>query len=320
MQSSSKSSNVCLFLPCPFHDTVNIIILSLMTKYGPISYEISATQFDTFGRKTEEYGDCVYGDAAPFMITLFVVNFGMVCLALFQSWKARNLSTEFAESRHIANALSIAFVVGLLAFPLHAITQDNPNTDTFIDAVMIAVLSGNILCFIFIPKIIFHTKLAKLPPASRYSSISITSSNKSRATEWGERILTSKPQEQLANENKSLERELTLMRKRAERLNRQNVELQQRLLKLSGIENKDEGSDHDAAAEEEEIIEFFSECNDSAVVDRFDASVAFFKTIVSDANSELTDTKKITKTKSESTQDGSSDKMQHGSSNSKQNV
>jgi len=182
-----------------------------MTRYGPIFYEISATEYDTFGRPTEESGDCVYRDAAPFLITLFIVNFGMVCLALFQAWKARNLSTD---------ALSIALIVGLLAFPLHAVTQDNPNTDTFIDTIMISVLSANIFCFIFIPKIIFHTKLSKLPPTSTYSSISITSSNKSRVTEWGERIVTSKPQEQLANENKSLERELTLMRKRAERLNR----------------------------------------------------------------------------------------------------
>lgn len=74
----------------------------------------------------------------------------MVCLALFQAWKARNLSTEFAESRHIASALSIALIVGLLAFPLHAVTQDNPNTDTFIDTIMVSVLSGNIFCFIFI--------------------------------------------------------------------------------------------------------------------------------------------------------------------------
>jgi hypothetical protein len=247
----------------------------------------------------------------------------MLCLAIFQAWRARNLSTEFAESRHIASALLIAFIVAILAVPVLYITYEDPNADTFIDAILVSVVSGTILCFIFIPKIIFHTKLTKLSPtnSSRFSGMSITSSNHSRVSEWGERILTAKPQEQLASENKSLERELTLMRKRAERLNRHNIELQQRLRKLTGDENKDVGSYTDAA-ESEETIDFFKAGDDGSVVDRFDDSLSFFKTILSEANSELSDTRTIKNSNCESTREdplpreSSSGNMQDGSRNS----
>jgi len=82
----------------------------------------------------------------------------MVALALIQAWRARHLSTEFAESKSIANALLISLLLALFAVPVLSLTQDDPNVDTFINTIFVSIITGNILCSLFVPKILFLRK------------------------------------------------------------------------------------------------------------------------------------------------------------------
>jgi hypothetical protein len=136
----------------------NVIMLSLMTKFGPVTYETVGTEFDRFHRTIEQYGQCTYSRAYAFLIPIVVINFGMVVLALIQAWRARYLSTEFAESKSIANALLISFLVVLFAIPVLNLTQENPSVDTFISTIIVSIITGNTLCFLFVPKILFLRK------------------------------------------------------------------------------------------------------------------------------------------------------------------
>merc|ERR1712032_471936 len=128
----------------------NVIMMSLMTIFGPIKYEMKDTKYDRFGQTIEQYGLCTYDDALPFFIPTVVLNLGIVGLALSQAWRARHLSTEFAESKYIANALLIIILVVIFAIPVLILAQNDPNIDTFINIIIASVLTGNPLCFIFI--------------------------------------------------------------------------------------------------------------------------------------------------------------------------
>jgi len=272
----------------------NVIMLSLMTVFGPIGYEITITQLDKFDRPTERYGNCSYGRALPFLIPIGAVNFGMVSLALFQAWRARNLSTEFAESQYIANALLITFLVTLFSIPVLILTQENPNPnlDTFINTTLAWVFSGNTICFIFVPKILFHLHLkSQTSRRSSRRSSRIVSSLLGQATEGidisgrsrssveripsndgammardsvqdprhvGEKILTSKPQHQLVSEMKSIKRKNGA-------LQAEIAELQKCLLQLTS-----DGVNHDTIANDA-TLEFKS----SSLSDDDDSEVGY---------------------------------------------
>jgi len=155
----------------------------------------------------------------------------MVGLALIQAWRARYLSTEFAESKYIANALLISFLVAIFAIPVLILTQENPNVDTFVSTIIVSIIAGNTLCFVFLPKILFYRnemqgtskKASSIPKAMRLTSATsargnsensysrgsrndnTTPSPQQQQDDVGERILTTKTQEQLASENAKLQ-------------------------------------------------------------------------------------------------------------------
>lgn len=190
----------------------------------------------------------------------------MVVLALIQAWRARYLSTEFAESKSIANALLISFLVVLFAIPVLNLTQENPSVDTFINTIIVSIITGNTLCFLFVPKIVFLRKekrgQSEVPSIAKTifarasvrliktnfssnptttSSSRNTSNNTSATTrdvssgsdhspssqqpseEVGEKILTTKTQEELASEVSKLLLSL-------ETVQRENADLKKRLL------------------------------------------------------------------------------------------
>jgi hypothetical protein len=71
-----------------------------MSVLDPIQYSITYTGYDEFGRPNSSFGSCTFKPVFPYLITLAVINGGVVLFAINQAWEARNLSTEFAESRY----------------------------------------------------------------------------------------------------------------------------------------------------------------------------------------------------------------------------
>jgi len=209
----------------------NIIMLVLMTTLRPVYYAIVQENDDRFGRPTEIYGNCKFtsdGDkkgALPFLLPTIAVNFIMVFLGLFQTWRARNLATEFSESRYIGMVLVISLLVALFAIPILILTQGNPNVDTFVRLMLASIIPGTTLFFIFIPKMIVHAKSQQEgSQGQRFSVMRASFSMKSNGSSGtgsgrtrsgrvsvapfqgsGEKIVTGKTQQQLASENASLE-------------------------------------------------------------------------------------------------------------------
>lgn len=80
---------------------LNLIVLTVMSVLDPIQYSIIYTGFDEFGRPNSSYGSCDFKPVFPYLITLALINGGIILFAIYQAWEARNLSTEFAESRYV---------------------------------------------------------------------------------------------------------------------------------------------------------------------------------------------------------------------------
>ena len=161
----------------------------------------------------------------------------MIGLAIFQAWKARNLSTEFAESKYVAMALSITLIATILTVPILVVVKDQPDAATFISTALIFVLTSSTLGSIFIPKIIYHlerTSFSSPDFTSNGSRIGASSTSSTSSIDrfsmggGGERILTTKNQQTLTKEIKALERELAAAKKRERILQQHNNELEKR--------------------------------------------------------------------------------------------
>lgn len=130
------------------------------------------------------------------------------------------MSTEFAESKYIANALLISAIVLVLSIPVLSLVEKTPNADTFLHVFMVTIATGCLTGFIFVPKMIMHNDLKNKQPSLAQKA------GLRASTKDGEKIVTTKTQLQLAAEIKTLERELANMKK-------ENTALQQLVEKLS---------------------------------------------------------------------------------------
>jgi hypothetical protein len=82
---------------------VNITILLCWTLIDPLMYK----RFEMDGASWSTYGRCVGSSNASntFLIILCVLNVVVLFLALFQAWKARNISDEFSETKIVGGAV-----------------------------------------------------------------------------------------------------------------------------------------------------------------------------------------------------------------------
>ena len=164
------------------------------------------------------------------MLTLGVVNIGLLFFTSYEAYKARSLSTEFAESRYIFRVLVSILLVCFVGGPVLLLANENPNAYIFVGSAIIFVTSSSTLLWIFVPKILYarDPKSKRRKKATRVNfslSISHDSEGRGGSTErhwsstyggsvdtgdggWGgERIITAATQKELAIENEWLRSE-----------------------------------------------------------------------------------------------------------------
>lgn len=129
-----------------------------MLAIDPAEFEIQTLSYDQFGRPDESYGRCNFGSDKWYIIAAAILDFGILLLSAYQSYKARNLSTEFAESKYIFRALLCILLVAFVGTPVLILAKSSPDSTTFVVAAMNFVICLSILLFIFVPKIAFARK------------------------------------------------------------------------------------------------------------------------------------------------------------------
>ena len=132
----------------------NVMILALWTALAPLTFRRVHLEYDQFGRQIESIGLCHSEGWLPYGISLLLVNFAALILCIVEAYRARNIQSEFSESKYIGMAVVSIFQALLFCIPLFFLTQNNPSSQSFVLAAVVFVCSMAVLLLIFVPKII----------------------------------------------------------------------------------------------------------------------------------------------------------------------
>jgi hypothetical protein len=190
-----------------------------MTAFDPIHYEISIIDRDKFHRPIT-YGLCNYtlGDHLEYFVPLITLNIGMLCLAVYQSWQTRNLSTEFQESEQVSRALFSILLVSFIGMPVLFLAKHEKDAALFIGSGIIFVTCVSILGQLFIPKLRYEknrrssiNKNGQWAATAAVAEITEVVDHVDARSQIGEIILSTKTRIELIIENDNLRKQILLM-------------------------------------------------------------------------------------------------------------
>jgi hypothetical protein len=129
----------------------NLLLLVLWTVLDPLFWSRVTVS------ETETYGTCNVSENNAWksiLIVLGLVNGTALILANVEAYKARQLTTEYGESKYIAMIMASILQVIIVGLPLMFLVDDNPAASYFIRSSIIFVICMSTLTLIFVPKII----------------------------------------------------------------------------------------------------------------------------------------------------------------------
>jgi hypothetical protein len=145
----------------------NVTLLTIWTVMDPLYWDRIKTS------PLDSYGACQAGDSAVWKVCislLSILNGAALFLANFQAYRARNLSTEYGESKYIGMAMACILQVTVVGVPLLFLVQTTPSADYFVRCTIVLVVCMSILLLIFVPKMWHLYRNRALSPLSRSSS------------------------------------------------------------------------------------------------------------------------------------------------------
>jgi len=137
--------------------TCEVILLICWTVTNEQQYEVKDGEgTDGWNRKIQDHGVCDFFLNKNFQIPNLVFIFGLLLLANFEAFKARNIDVEYSESKYIT-AITIlilqAFIIGI---PVIILTQEQTKPTYLAMIILILSICMGVLLQIFIPKVIAH--------------------------------------------------------------------------------------------------------------------------------------------------------------------
>ena len=137
--------------------TCEVILLICWTVTNEQQYEVKDGEgTDGWNRKIQDNGVCNFFLNKSFQLPNLVFIFGLLLLANFEAFKARNIDVEYSESKYIT-AITIlilqAFIIGI---PVIILTQEKTKPTYLAMIILILSICMGVLLQIFIPKVIAH--------------------------------------------------------------------------------------------------------------------------------------------------------------------
>ncbi|CAB9519064.1 acid type B receptor subunit 2 [Seminavis robusta] len=171
--------------------SINVIILLCWTFIDPLTYHREADfARDEWNRVISTYGMCKSGNALPYAIPLILVNFGVLLLANWQAYEARDIEAEFAETKYITICMASMLQAMVSGVPVLLFVRDMPQAYYLVFVLLSFMISMVILLVIFLPKVIFtHQYLLMTPEMQRqYMAAAIGKSTKKQPATPGSRV------------------------------------------------------------------------------------------------------------------------------------
>lgn len=147
------------------------------------------------------------------------IEFSFVFLAVFQAWKARNLSTEYHETESIYRALGMTLLVCFIGVPVLFLVDDNLDAGVFIASGIIFVACVSIQLVLFVPKMVYQRR-QESESDDNHENVQVTGlmmdhsariEESDSYTVHGERILSNKTRIDLFQEVSTLRRRIQIL-------------------------------------------------------------------------------------------------------------
>ena len=123
------------------------IILTLMLALRPIELVT-----------TDDAVLCGMRDRLQFMVPLGILLFGLLCSVCYQAWLAKDLVSEFSESKSIFGMLMFMDLIIFLCWPMLLFNLGNPDVAVMITSAANFLMVTSLKLFLFIPKILHSLK------------------------------------------------------------------------------------------------------------------------------------------------------------------
>mmetsp|Transcript_35922 Transcript_35922/g.66177 ORF Transcript_35922/g.66177 Transcript_35922/m.66177 type:complete len:1120 (-) Transcript_35922:228-3587(-) len=134
---------------------INVALLLSWTLVSPLEWErFDKDSKDQFDRTTETYATCTSEKSLPFVIVIIVVNLGALLVANFQAYQARDIQTEYQESRYVAISMASILQAWCMGIPIMIVVKDAPQAKFFVEAGIIFVTCTAVLLLVFTPKLL----------------------------------------------------------------------------------------------------------------------------------------------------------------------
>ena len=160
---------------------VNFIVLLSWQLVAPLEWtRVDRDSTDIFDRTVESYGICTNDGALPFVVVIVVMNIGILIVANWWAYLARNIETEYHESRYIGIAMASILQAWGMGIPILIVVWDNPQAKFFVEAGIIFVTAVAVQLLIFIPKILAVRVDRSLDAEEKQRQASATSSSQDR--------------------------------------------------------------------------------------------------------------------------------------------
>jgi len=137
--------------------TVNFMLLLLWTLIDPLQWELRSVQDEPWN----QYGECdSKGMAGTVFFALTLAFNGIVLvMACYQACKAKDISDECSEAKHLAIALFGWVEIVLVGIPvLFLIDRDNRDARHFLQIILITCICLSMLLIIFVPIMVHYRK------------------------------------------------------------------------------------------------------------------------------------------------------------------
>lgn len=136
-----------------FFFLINAAVLVTWTLVAPLEWVRGFTDStDLFDRLVESYGRCASNDTAAFVSVLLAVNFTILAVSNWWAYRARNIETEYDESRFIGISMASVLQAWSMGIPILIVVDHNPQAKFFVATGIIFVTAMALLSLIFVPK------------------------------------------------------------------------------------------------------------------------------------------------------------------------
>ena len=160
----------------------NAIVLACWTALNPLQYvRVENSGTDLWNRPTSSYGLCrstakSKGGSIPYLVLIGVINLGALVFAIVQAYRARDIQTEFSESKYVMIVFASILQAAVIGIPIIFLSRSDPAVTYVVQTVLVFILSIVILLLIFVPKYLHHQEWrAKKAKTTRNPGITMSS-------------------------------------------------------------------------------------------------------------------------------------------------